>query len=65
MRFSKNKFLKNAPKGIQRQLNHRAGLLDGVEVIFDGRFGKDGYISQRFKDGREYFLYPVYRNWCE
>lgn len=64
MKFSKEKFKKNAPKGIQRQLGNHVDALDGLEVIFDGRFGKDGYVKRYFKDGTEYWLYPVYKSWC-
>lgn len=64
MEFNKEKFLKNAPKGILRQLKDHLDILDGVEVIFDGRYGKDGYIPQYFVNGQEYHLYPVCREWC-
>ena len=64
MKFSKAKFLKNAPIGIRRQLKGHEDALDGVEVIFDGRFGRDGYIPRYLANGKEYYLYPVYRSWC-
>lgn len=64
MKFSKEKFKKNAPKGIQRQLAEHLNVLDGQEVIFDGKYGKDGYIKQYFVNGKEYYLYPVYKTWC-
>lgn len=64
MRFSKEKFLKNAPVGIKKQLKDHVDVLDGVEVIFDGKYGRDGYIPQYFKNEMEYYLYPVYKSWC-
>ena len=64
MRFSKEKFLKSAPLGIKRQVGEHVDVLDGIEVIFDGRFGKDGCIPQYFSNGQEYYLYPVYKSWC-
>ena len=64
MKFSKEKFKKNAPKGIQKQLKGHLDALDGLEVVFDERFGRDGYIPRYFKDGTEYYLYPVYKTWC-
>lgn len=64
MKFSKEKFLKNAPAGIKCQMGDLVEGLDGTEVIFDGRFGKDGYMPQSFPDGQEYFLYPIYSSWC-
>lgn len=36
MRFSKEKFTKNAPSGIKRQLGTHINLLDGVAVTFEG-----------------------------
>ena len=36
MKFSKAKFLKNAPIGIRRQLKGHEDALDGVEGIFAG-----------------------------
>lgn len=63
--FSKKKFMKNAPAGIKRQLGNHIDVLDGQEVEFDERWGKDGVIKQYFKDGKEYYLFPVYKSWCE
>ena len=63
MKFCKEKFKKNAPKGIQRQITD-LDVLDGQEVIFDSRYGKDGYIRQYFDNGLEYHLYPIYKTWC-
>lgn len=64
MKFCKEKFIKNAPKCIQRQLSEHLDALDGLEVVFDGKFGRDGYIPQYFANGEEYYLYPVYKTWC-
>ncbi len=64
MIFSKEKFLKNAPKGIKRQLSTHLDAIDGAEVEFDKRYGNDGTIKQYFADGQPYYLYPVYKNWC-
>jgi len=64
MKFNKERFLKNAPSGIKRQLKECLDTLDGLEVVFDGRFGRDGYITQYFDNGQQYCLYPVYKNWC-
>ena len=63
-KFNKKRFLENAPAGIKRQLKEHLDILDGLEVIFDGRFGKEGYIPRYFNNGQEYYLYPVYKNWC-
>lgn len=62
MRFSKKKFLENAPKGIRRKLKDHVDILDGMEVAFDGKWG---LIPQYFVDGREYYLYPVDKSWCD
>lgn len=64
MKFSKKEFLKNAPVGIKRQLKDHIDILDGVEVIFDGKYGPYGYILQYFANELEYHLYPVYKCWC-
>lgn len=64
MKFSKKKFLKSAPSGIKEQLSEILDVLDGQEVVFDGRYGSDGYVAQYTKDGQEYYLHPIYRSWC-
>lgn len=61
MKFSKRKFIENAPMGIKCQLKNHLDILDGIEVIFDGNYGQ---IPQYFVDGNEYYLYPIERNWC-
>lgn len=65
MKFSKKKFLKNAPNGIKKQLSDQLDSLDGADVVFDGRYGTDGYIKRKMNDGLEYNLYPVYKSWCD
>lgn len=64
MKFSKKIFLEDAPSGIKRQLKECLDTLDGLDVIFDGRYGRDGYIPQYFSNGQEHDLYPVYKSWC-
>lgn len=64
MKFSKEEFLKNAPSGVKRQLNNHLDILDGLEVEFDGKYGKYGYIKRYFVNGQEHWLYPVCKNWC-
>jgi len=64
MKFSKDKFNKNAPKVIIRQLKPHIDTLDGLIVDFSGKYGKDGYIKQYFINGQEYYLYPIYKEWC-
>lgn len=61
MRFSKEKFMEIAPAAVKRQLNGHADILDGLDVVFDGEYGE---IPQYFVDGKEYYLYPVYKTWC-
>jgi hypothetical protein len=61
--FNKEKFIENAPKGIIRQLLPCLDDLDGKEVLFKN--GEQfGIIPQCFSNGLEYYLYPVYKNWC-
>lgn len=62
MRFSKEKFTKNAPSGIKRQLGTHINLLDGAAVTFEGECG---YIPHYHAEGKEYYLYPVYKSWCD
>lgn len=58
MRFSKDKFRKNAPHAIRKALpeSHR-DVLDGMEV--------DRCEIEYEVDGKEYSLYPVEPDWCE
>lgn len=63
MKFSKERFLQKAPPGIKRQLEEQLDVLDGKEVCFDRRFGKDGYVEQYIGNLKGY-LYPIYKSWC-
>lgn len=62
--FNKAKFLKNAPKAVQKLLSEHLDILDGMEVDFKDS-EQFGIIPQYFEDGQEYYLYPVYKGWCE
>lgn len=62
MKFSKEKFLKNAQAGVRRQLKDHVDILDGMHVVFDSEYGE---IPQYFAGGQEYCLYPVDKIWCE
>lgn len=35
---------------------------DGVAVTFEGECG---YIPHYHAEGKEYYLYPVYKSWCD
>lgn len=61
MRFSKEKFRKNAPAAVKRQLKGHIDIIDGLEVIFEGEYGQ---IPRYFINEQEYYLYPVYKSWC-
>lgn len=61
MKFSKDKFLKNAPVVVKGQLKGHLEILDAMNVVFDGNYGE---IPQYFVDGEEYYLYPVDKGWC-
>ena len=63
MVFNKEKFLENAPNGIKRQLHDCINIFDGKEVVFKNG-DQFGMIPQYFENGQEYYLYPVYKNWC-
>ncbi len=62
MRFSKDKFNKNASKTVKKLLSKHVDILDGMEVKFNGEFGE---IEQYVVDGEEFYLYPVCKEWCE
>lgn len=62
MKFSKEKFLKNAPADVKRKLKRHVDVLDGTEAVFEGEYG---HIPQYSVDGQQYYLYPVYKSWCE
>lgn len=65
MKFSKKKFLKNAPEWIVHKLKNSLDILDGMEVVFESEIDLDGYIPQYFIDGKEHYLYPVPPIWCD
>ncbi|MBA4697820.1 MAG: hypothetical protein H2212_00150 [Ruminococcus sp.] len=58
MKFSKDKFRRNAPHAIRKALpeSHR-DVLDGMEV--------DRCEITYTVDGEEFELYPVEPDWCE
>ncbi|WP_333792022.1 hypothetical protein [Muricomes intestini] len=58
MKFSKDKFRRNAPHAIRKALpeSHR-DVLDGMEVTRD--------TLEYQVDGEEYYLFLVYAEWCE
>ncbi|MDV9963389.1 hypothetical protein RHL97_19075 [Clostridioides difficile] len=58
MKFNKDKFRRNAPHAIRKALpeSHR-DVLDGMEV--------DRCEIEYTVDGEEYYLFPVYAEWCE
>lgn len=62
MKFSKDKFNKNASKTVKKLLSKHIDALDGMEVKFNEEFGE---IEQYTVDGEEFYLYPVSREWCE
>jgi len=59
MKFSKCKFLKQADKFTKRQYSKYLDEMDGKEIDFTrGKYGT-AYLEGG------YFIYPVYREWCE
>lgn len=61
--FSRAAFEVNAARAIKRLLpvSHREAL-DGLEVAFsEEELGSVDYEA----DGRSWYLYPVYREWCK
>lgn len=62
MKFSKDKFNKNASKTIKKLLSGHIDVIDRMEVKFDGELGE---IENYVVEGEEFLLYPVYKNWCE
>ena len=58
MKFSKDKFRRNAPHAIRKALpeSHR-DVLDGMQV--------DKGAIEYTVDGKEWELYPVEPDWCE
>ena len=61
MKFSKDNFNKNAPRAIKKLISNHLDVLDGMEVVFNGKFGEIDYTV----DGKEFCLYPVCKSWCE
>ena len=62
MRFSKDKFNKNALKTTKKLLSKHLDVLDGMEVKFDEAFGE---IEKYTVNGEEFWLYPIHKEWCE
>lgn len=61
-RFSKEQFMKNAPKNIRRILSPHINVLNGMEVKFNEEFGE---IEEYIVDGEKFSLYPIYEDWCK
>ena len=62
MKFSKDKFKKNAPSYVKRLLSEHLDAIDGLEVFQDEK----GHFKTYYKfDGEDYYLYPIYEEWCE
>ncbi len=62
MRFSVEKFRKNAEHAIRKRVPQpHLDVLDGMEVEKENHFGKISYVADR----NEWWLYPVYPEWCE
>lgn len=60
-KFSKNKFLKNAPSNIKTRLNFLLNDIENLEVDFHE--GECGTLKVKLHDVK-YELYPVYKEWC-
>lgn len=61
-RFSAKKFKKHADMSVKRLLpDSHLVVLDGMEVVPDGEFGKIPFYQV---DDEYYFLYPVLSEWC-
>lgn len=63
MRFSKEKFMSNAPKNIKKTLKNRLNILNNmyVDFSFDNEYGT---IEYEFQGEKEY-LYPIDKKWCK
>ena len=61
MKFSKEKFEKNAPKSILKIISeeHR-NALEGKEVDFTDGYGNIDYTV----NDKNFYLYPVNEDWC-
>ncbi|MBN1071164.1 hypothetical protein FDB30_03700 [Clostridium botulinum] len=62
MKFSKEKFLKNAEREIKKRLSKHLDIVNGMEVEFYGEFEE---IKEYTVDGQLFCLYPIYKTWCE
>lgn len=62
MRFSKDKFNKNASKTVKKILSGHIDAIDGMEVKFNGELGE---IEEYTVNGEKFYLYPVYKDWCK
>lgn len=58
MKFSAERFRKNAEQAIRKRVpQSHLDVLDGMEVTGD--------TLEYQVDGEEYYLFPVYTEWCE
>lgn len=62
-RFSKEKFIKNAPSNIKKRVKY---LLDDIENL-KVDFSKNSHFGTLEVDlyGVTHELYPVYKEWCK
>ena len=65
MKFSKEKFLKNAEREVKKRVSKHLDIIDGMEVKFDGENGEIEYKVENEVENCTYVIYPVYKNWCE
>lgn len=61
-KFSKEMFLKNAPKNIKTKLQYLLDDFEGLEVNFS-EDDKYGTVTVNLY-GVGHQLYPVYKEWC-
>ena len=64
LRFSRRKFESNASVSIRRSLKSHPDVLDGLPVDFSAD-AKYGVIKHYEAEGKDWYLYPVYPEWCE
>lgn len=64
MVFSRKKFETNAPVSVRKTLKSHLDALDGLAVDFS-KDTKNGTIPKYEAEGQEWYLYPVYPEWCE
>lgn len=60
-RFSKDKFNKNAPKNIKKLLKEHLDTLDKLSADFSEEYGYCEYVY----NNEDYYLYPIYKEWCD